>query len=71
MLGHELRRHSRRRHAPPAWKRQAHDGLHGVPRAGVFELMARPRFVRAEDIHTVAASLVAMLRHETAGIVIG
>jgi len=40
-------------------------------RAGVFELMARPRVVRAEDIHTVAASLIAMLRPETAGIVIG
>jgi hypothetical protein len=38
---------------------------------GVFELMARPRVVRAEDIHTVAASLLAMLRRETAGIVIG
>jgi aspartate dehydrogenase len=40
-------------------------------RAGVFELMSRPRVVRAEDIHTVAASLIAMLRRETAGIVIG
>ena len=40
-------------------------------RAGVFELMARPRVVRADDIHTVAASLIAMLRRETAGIVIG
>jgi len=40
-------------------------------RAGVFELMARPRVVRAEDIHTVAASLIAMLRRETAGIAIG
>ena len=40
-------------------------------RAGVFELMARPRVVRAEDIHTVASSLLAMLRRETAGIVIG
>ena len=40
-------------------------------RAGVFELMARPRVVRAEDIHTVAASLVAMLRRENAGIVVG
>src|SRR5207249_6081580 len=62
MLGHERRRHSRPRHAPP------HDGLHGAPRAGVFELMARLRVVRAEDIHTVAASLIAMLRRETAGI---
>lgn len=40
-------------------------------RAGVFELMSRPRVVRAEDIHTVAASLMAMLRRETTGIVIG
>ena len=40
-------------------------------RAGVFELIARPRVVRAEDVHTVAASLIAMLRRETAGIVIG
>ena len=40
-------------------------------RAGVFELMARPRVVPAEDIHTVAASLIAMLRRETTGIVIG
>ena len=40
-------------------------------RAGVFELVARPRVVRAEDIHTVASSLLAMLRRETAGIVIG
>ena len=28
-------------------------------RAGVFELTARPRVVPAEDIHTVAASLIA------------
>jgi aspartate dehydrogenase len=40
-------------------------------RAGVFELIARPRVVRAEDIHTVAASLLAMLRRENAGIVVG
>src|SRR5262249_62397465 len=40
-------------------------------RAGVFELMARPRVVRAEDVHTVASSLIAMLRRETSGIVIG
>jgi aspartate dehydrogenase len=40
-------------------------------RAGVFELMARPRVVPAEDIHTVAASLIAMLRRETKGIVVG
>jgi aspartate dehydrogenase len=40
-------------------------------RVGVFELTARPRVVRAEDIHMVAASLIAMLRRETAGIVIG
>src|SRR5258708_6932471 len=35
---------------------------------GVFELMVRPRVVPAEDIHTVAASLIAVLRRETAGI---
>ena len=40
-------------------------------RAGVFELTARPRVVPAEDIHTVAASLIAMLRREMAGIVVG
>ena len=40
-------------------------------RAGVFELMSRPRVVRAEDIHPVAASLIAMLRRGTGGIVIG
>jgi len=40
-------------------------------RAGVFELMARPRVVRAEDIRTVAASVIAMLCRETAGIVVG
>ena len=40
-------------------------------RVGVFELIARPRVVRAEDVHTVSASLIAMLRRETAGIVIG
>ena len=40
-------------------------------RAGVFELTAKPRVVPAEDIHTVAASLIAMLRRETGGIVIG
>ena len=38
---------------------------------GVFELTAKPRVVPAEDIHTVAASLIAMLRRETAGIVVG
>jgi aspartate dehydrogenase len=40
-------------------------------RAGVFELTATPRVVRAEDIHPVAASLIAMLRRESAGIVVG
>ena len=40
-------------------------------RAGVFELTARPRVVPAEDIHTVASSLIAMLRRETTGIVVG
>ena len=40
-------------------------------RAGVFELMSRPRVVRAEDIHTVAASLIATFRGTPAGIVIG
>jgi len=40
-------------------------------RTGLFELIARPRVVAAEDIHTVAASLIAMLRRETTGIVVG
>ncbi len=40
-------------------------------RAGVFELTARPRVVPAEDIHMAAASVIAMLRRETAGIVVG
>jgi hypothetical protein len=40
-------------------------------RAGVFELTAKPRVVPAEDIHTVASSLIAMLRREMAGIVVG
>jgi aspartate dehydrogenase len=40
-------------------------------RAGVFELTAKPRVVPAQDIHTVAASLIAMLRRETAGILVG
>ena len=34
-------------------------------------MTAKPRVVPAEDIHTVAASLIAMLRRETAGIVVG
>ena len=46
-------------------------GFTARSRAGVFEVMARPRVVRAEDIHTVAASLIAMLRRENAGLVIG
>jgi aspartate dehydrogenase len=46
-------------------------GFNVRSRAGVFEVTSRPRVVRAEDIHTVAASLIAMLRRETAGIVIG
>jgi aspartate dehydrogenase len=46
-------------------------GFTARSRAGVFELTAKPRVVRAEDIHTVAASLIAMLRHEAAGIVVG
>jgi aspartate dehydrogenase len=40
-------------------------------RAGIFAVTAKPRVIPAEDIHTVAASLVAMLRHETTGIVVG
>ncbi len=39
-------------------------------RAGVFELTSRPRVVPAEDIHTVAASLVAMLRGHAMGILV-
>jgi aspartate dehydrogenase len=46
-------------------------GFTARSQTGVFELMARPRVVRAEDIHTVAASLIAMLRRENAGIVVG
>jgi hypothetical protein len=40
-------------------------------RTGVFELTDRPRVVPAEDVQTVAASRIAMLRRETAGIVVG
>jgi aspartate dehydrogenase len=40
-------------------------------RAGIFAVTANPRVIPAEDIHTVAASLVAMLRRETTGIVVG
>ena len=40
-------------------------------RAGIFAVTASPRVIPAEDIHTVAASLVAMLRRETTGIVVG
>ena len=36
--------------------------------AGVFEVTARPRVVRTEDIHAVAASLIAMLRGAARGI---
>src|SRR5262249_31101149 len=36
-------------------------------RAGIFELISRPRAVPAEDIHTVSASLIAMLRREAVG----
>jgi aspartate dehydrogenase len=36
--------------------------------AGVFEVTSRPRVVRAEDIHAVAASLIAVLRGTAAGI---
>ena len=46
-------------------------GFTARARAGVFELTARPRVVSAEDIHTVGASLIAMLRRETTGIVVG
>jgi aspartate dehydrogenase len=38
--------------------------------AGVFEVTARPRVVPAEDVHAVAASLIAMLRGTTAGIAV-
>ena len=40
-------------------------------RAGIFELISRPRAVPAEDIHTVSASLIAMLRREAVGILVG
>lgn len=40
-------------------------------RAGMLTVTAKPRVVPAEDIHTAAASLVAMLRRETTGIVVG
>ena len=46
-------------------------GFTARSRAGVFELMVRPRVVRAEDVHTFALSLLAMLRRENAGIVVG
>jgi aspartate dehydrogenase len=38
--------------------------------AGVFEVMAKPRVAPAEDVHAVAASLIAMLRGTTAGIAV-
>lgn len=38
--------------------------------AGVFEVTAKPRVVPAEDVHAVAASLIAMLRGITAGIAV-
>ena len=40
-------------------------------RAGVFELTAKPRVAPAEDVHMAASSVIAMLRREAAGIVIG
>jgi len=38
--------------------------------AGTFELTARPRVAPAEDVHAVAASLIAMLRGTAAGIAV-
>ena len=38
--------------------------------AGVFEVTAKPRVVPAEDIHAVAASLIAMLRGTATGIAV-
>ena len=46
-------------------------GFTVTSRGGTFSVTAKPRVVPAEDIHTVAASLVAMLRRETTGIVVG
>lgn len=46
-------------------------GFTAVSRAGTLAVTAKPRVVAAEDIHTVAASLVAMLRRETTGILVG
>jgi len=40
-------------------------------RAGVFELTAKPRVAPAEDVHMAASSVIAMLRREATGIVIG
>jgi len=38
--------------------------------AGVFEITATPRVAPAEDVHAVAASLIAMLRGTAAGITV-
>jgi aspartate dehydrogenase len=38
--------------------------------AGIFEVTAKPRVAPAEDVHAVAASLIAMLRGTTAGIAV-
>jgi len=46
-------------------------GFTVVSRAGILTVTSKPRVVAAEDIHTAAASLTAMLRRETTGIVVG
>jgi aspartate dehydrogenase len=46
-------------------------GFTVTSRAGIFAVTAKPRVVPADDVHTVAASLIAMLRRESTGIVVG
>ena len=46
-------------------------GFLAVSKAGTFEFLSRPRVVPAEDIHAAAASVIALLREDKTGIVVG
>ncbi len=46
-------------------------GFRVTSKVGTFELISRPRIVPAEDIHTAAASVIALLREDRTGVVVG
>lgn len=56
---------------PPRGTRGRKMGFRVTSRAGDFEVLSRPRVSPAEDLHATAFSVIALLRGQAPGIVVG